>query len=405
MTVYIGIDWSKEKHDIAFVHTSGEVLAYLTVAASPQGYERFDEQRRKMGLGVGECLIGIETDYNLFVDYLISQGYTQLYILPPRMVKEARQRYGSSGASTDRTDGRVIADILRSDQGRLHVYQPDSPLTQQIAGLCSLQRFLTRSVIQLTNRLRNVLWRYYPNAAQVFSALDHQIALEFIRTYPTPQMAQQLSMEEFRAFAKGQGYTQPSKLPASYARLQQAQPFIHSATVQAYRSEAVRLAEMSLTMVQQRTRTEKEVLALFKKHPDAAIFASLPGAGDKLAPALLAKFGDDRLRFPSSEALQTVAGTCPVTKSSGKSKYVAFRRACDLEFREITQQWARASLNQSVWAITYFRSVRPRCRSNSHAYRCLANRWLEIAWRIWQDRIPYDEQRHLHQHAARLLAR
>ena len=404
MKVYIGIDWSKDKHDIAFLHENGEVLAYLSVAASPQGFERFDKQRRQMGVAVGECLVGIETDHNLFVDYLLSQGYEQLYILPPMQVKEARQRYSSSGANTDRSDGRLIADILRTDHGRLHRYQADRPLTQQIAGLCSLQRFLSRSVVRLTNRLRNVLWRYYPNAAQVFSTLDRLIALEFIRSYPTPQMAQQLSMAEFASFAKRHGYPRPTKLPACYARLQQAQPFIHPATVQAYCSEAVRLAELSLMMVLSRTRTEKELYRLFTKHPDAHIFASLPGTGCLLAPALLAKFGDDRLRYPSPQSLQAVAGTCPVTKASGKSKFVVFRRACDLEFREIAQQWARASLDQSVWANTYFRSVRPHCRSNSHAYRCLANRWLAIAWRIWQDRIPYDEQLHLRQHAARLLS-
>jgi transposase len=161
MKVYIGIDWSKDKHDIAFLHSSGEVLAYLTVAATPKGFESFDAQRRKMGIAIEACQVGIETDHNLLVDYLLSQGYEQLYILPPRLVKEARQRYSSSGANTDRSDGRLIADILRTDHGRLHRYQPDSPLTQQIAGLCSLQRFLTRSVIRLTNRLRNV-WRYYP---------------------------------------------------------------------------------------------------------------------------------------------------------------------------------------------------------------------------------------------------
>src|SRR5512136_2769569 len=134
MKVYIGIDWSKDKHDIAFLHPNGEVLAYLTVEASPKGFESFDIQRRRMGMAVGECLVGIETDHNLFVDYLISQGYERLYVLPPMLVKEARQRYGSSGANTDRSDGRLIADILRTDQGRLHRYQPDSPLTQQIAG-------------------------------------------------------------------------------------------------------------------------------------------------------------------------------------------------------------------------------------------------------------------------------
>ena len=144
-----------------------------------------------------------------------------------------------------------------------------------------------------------------------------------------------------------------------------------------------------------------EIRKLFAVHPDASIFGSLPGVGARLAPALLAKFGDNRQRFPTAQTLQSVAGTCPYTKQSGKRKYVLFRRACDREFRQIAQQWAKASLDQSVWANTYFQMVRPRCKSTSHAYRCLANRWLAIAWRIWQDGVPYDENLHLRQHALR----
>ena len=36
----------------------------------------------------------------------------------------------------------------------------------------------------------------------------------------------------------------------------------------------------------------------FWQHPDAPLFASLPGAGTLLAPGLLVKFGDRRQRFP-----------------------------------------------------------------------------------------------------------
>ncbi len=53
--------------------------------------------------------------------------------------------------------------------------------------------------------------------------------------------------------------------------------------------------------------------------------------------------------------------------------------------------WARASLKESVWANTYFQMALPRSKSCSHAYRRLANRWLVIAWRIWQDGVTYDE--------------
>jgi len=118
-----------------------------------------------------------------------------------------------------------------------------------------------------------------------------------------------------------------------------------------------------------------------------------------LAPALLGKFGDDRERFPSPSSVQALAGTCPVTDSSGKRRIIRFRRACDREFRYIAQQWARASLERSVWANAYFQTVYGRCQSINHAYRCLANRWLAILWKLWQSHEPYDEAYHLNQRA------
>jgi hypothetical protein len=94
-----------------------------------------------------------------------------------------------------------------------------------------------------------------------------------------------------------------------------------------------------------------------------------------------------------------------VTKSSGKRTIITFRYACDREFRQIAVQWARCSLGESVWANAYFESVRPHCRSLSHAYRCLANRWLAVAWKLWQTRVCYDEGYHLRQRAIRAAPR
>jgi hypothetical protein len=96
-----------------------------------------------------------------------------------------------------------------------------------------------------------------------------------------------------------------------------------------------------------------------------------------------------------------VAGTCPVTKKSGKRKVVIFRRGCDREFRRIVQQFARISIRQSGWALAYWRDVHLHCRSDSDAYRRLANRWLAIIWKMWQDGKAYDETYHLQQRAQR----
>jgi transposase len=402
MIVYIGIDWSKDKHDIVFMNEQGGHILHLSIAHTPQGFERFNSEREKLGFGVEECIVGIETHHNLILDYLNSRGYQRIYVLPPFKVNRSRGRHAVSGASSDKRDAGVIADMLRTDHKRLTAWKPSQVLTQQIASRVSLQRFLSRSIIQVTNRLRTALWRYYPNASRIFSRLDAQIALQFIMAYPTPEHAIQLSYQAFQHFAKQHRYPNPKKLPACFARLQQPQPQADPATVLAFREEAVRLSKLALQLVYERIATEDEIRKLFAVHPDAFIFASLPGVGDRLAPALLTKFGDDRQRYPTANILQSVAGTCPYTKQSGKRKRVLFRQACDRQFRHITQQWARASLDQSVWANSYFHMVRPRCKSISHAYRCLANRWLAVAWRIWQDSVPYDENLHLRNHALRV---
>jgi transposase len=153
--------------------------------------------------------------------------------------------------------------------------------------------------------------------------------------------------------------------------------------------------------LQARAQSLRELTALFEQHPDHFIFASLPGAGQFLAPALLTKFGDDRQRFPSAAGLQALAGTCPVTDKSGKRKTVKFRVACDHQFRHFVSQWAFASLAKSVWANAYWQQVRPRAHSDNHAYRCLGNRWLAIAWHLWQTRQGYDQTYHLQQRALR----
>jgi len=80
--------------------------------------------------------------------------------------------------------------------------------------------------------------------------------------------------------------------------------------------EAISLATLLLNTVRIKKATYKELGKLFVQHLDHDIFASLPGVGKLLAPALLVKFGDDRDRFPVPASVQILAGTCPVTSNS-----------------------------------------------------------------------------------------
>ena len=69
MRVYIGIEWSTQKHDIVYLNEEGGLILYQTIPHSPMGFEAFDEQRMKLGVSVDDCLVGIETEHNLMIDF------------------------------------------------------------------------------------------------------------------------------------------------------------------------------------------------------------------------------------------------------------------------------------------------------------------------------------------------
>jgi transposase len=397
---YFGIDWSQEHHNLCIQNQAGAIVSELKLKHTVEGFEQLDRERRKLGVPSSDCLVAIETSYNLLVDYLLDRGYI-VYLIPPQVTDNYRSRPRSSGARTDEFDAVVLARALRTDLACHQRLRPNSALTQQILAQVRLIEMLRRSIHRQSNQLRAVLLRIYPQALGLFGKLTAQISLHFLLTYPTPQEALALSKSEFEAFCRSHRYCQAGLISRRYAQLMAPRPEASPSAVQAYRDLVRILAELLLPQVQRRSQALSLLRQLLSQHPDAFIFESLPGTGDLLAPALLAKFGDHRDRFPTAGSVQALAGTCPVTKASGKRRIVLFRRGCDREFRRIAQQFAHASISQSGWALAYWRDVRPHCASDSDAYRRLANRWLAIIWRMWQDHTAYDETYHLQQRAQR----
>jgi len=353
-----------------------------------------------LGASPEECAVALESDHSLVVDYLLDHGYP-VYVVPGKAVDRYRDRHRQRRSCSDGGDASVLANILRTDR---HLYAPweaDSPITRRIRSQVKLVVNLKRTVIRLSNQLRNLLWRYYPLAADLFSGLDTQIGLRFIEAYPTPQAGLGLTREEFTAFCRLHQYRRSDLIVRRYGQLLSAQTYAKPEVAEAYAGQAQVLARVLRGLVTERYQAEQELTRCFQHHPDAHIFASLPGAGDLLAPALLSKFRDCRHRFPTAAVAQAIAGTSPVTKQSGKKRRVQFRRACDRDFRYFATQFARSSVKQAPWAAAYFATVRLRCDKASQAYRCLANRWIAIIWRLWTDRVEYDEAVHLRNRLAR----
>ena len=395
-TLYIGIDWSEDKHDVCILNEAGAILKEFTIAQTPQGQAVLEKEIASFGLKAEQCLVGLETASNLVMDFLESRPYTP-YVIAPNQVASSRGRFSSSGRRNDRSDAHLLADMLRTDRHRFAPWQADGVKVNQMKTSLRLIDDLTQSITRYSNRLRAALLRAYPLALGLFNDLTTQIGLQFLIDYPLQTAAQQLTYADFAAFCRRQHYSRPHLIPKRYAHLQREVPQPAAATAVAFEAQIPVLATLLLNLVQQKRQAIRRVQELFGSHPDQHIFASIPGAGELLAPKLLVMFGDHRPRFPTPEAMQTLAGTCPVTIQSGKKKIVKFRRACNHEYRHTAQLLAITSTQQSTWAATYFGQAKARGLDDSHAYRCLANRWLAIIWTLWQREQPYDETYHLQQ--------
>lgn len=136
---------------------------------------------------------------------------------------------------------------------------------------------------------------------------------------------------------------------------------------------------------------DEEITCLFRSHPDSLIFASLPGAGKRLAPRLLAGWGEDRGRYDNAAAMQALAGTSPVLHQSGKYRFARCRRACVKFLRRALQLFAYQSVRLVSWARDYYVCKRAAGKTHHEALRALANIWVRIIFAMWLKRETYDE--------------
>jgi len=133
---------------------------------------------------------------------------------------------------------------------------------------------------------------------------------------------------------------------------------------------------------------DKAIRPLFLCHDDQELWRSLPRAGKRLAPRLLAEWGDDRTRYADATSVQTLAGTAPVPFQSGNYAKAHKRFACLKPLRNALQQFAWQSTQQEAWALAYYQRKRAEGKTHSMAVRALANVWVRIVRRLGAYGIP-----------------
>ena len=176
------------------------------------------------------------------------------------------------------------------------------------------------------------------------------------------------------------------------AHIGQAKPLVTDAAVVESGRMLVRALAAQMREVLIAIRNfDMRIAEVMERHADAPIFRSFRGAGDALAPRLLAAFGTDRARLDDAQQMQELSGTAPVTRRSGRTKHVLRRWACNKFLKQTFHEFASISVQFSPWAQAYYRMQRARGKQHNAALRALAFKWIRIFYCCWKNRTLYDE--------------
>ena len=395
IAAWVGIDWADDHHDVALQVAGSDAVEAHRLAHTPDALATWRAQLAAR-FGGRPVAIALETSRGPLVAALLEAPFVVLYPINPRSLRRFREAFSPSGAKDDAPDARLLLTLLVKHHAQLQPWRPEAPATRLLAYLVQERRAAVELRTALTLQLGAALKDYFPHALEWAGAdLSAPMATAFLQRWPTLAAVQRARVDTVRQFYTQHRCRSRARIAARLAAIRTAVPLTRDAALITARVAVVQLLVAQLrALAPSLARVDALIAEQFAQHPEAPLFAALPGAGAALAPRLLVAFGTDRTRFPSAEAVQTQVGIAPITIRSGRSEQVHWRWTTSTFLRQTFHEYALHSIRESAWARAFYTQQRQRGKSHHAAVRSLAYKWIRILWRCWHDRTAYDEARY-----------
>lgn len=393
---FIGLDWADQKHDLCLRPGRDAKPEYSTLAHTPEALTDWVLQLRTR-FASAPVLICTEQSRGPLINCLMQYDFIRLCLPNPKSVARFREAFRPSGAKDDPDDGAVLCEIARLHADQFAQWKPSSAETRLLQALTERRRKLVDDLTRLTLELQATLKLAYPLALHLFEGdVATKLALAFLAKWPTFAELKKAKPQNLRTFFYAHNSRSEDCIQRRLESIAKARPLTEdSAAVQSTRLATLDLVRRMGAGQESLDEYDIAIAKAFNAHPDALLFKSLPGAGAALAPRLLAAFGDDRSRFDSAAEPQQFFGIAPITVQSGKSHAVYCRRACPTFLRQTVHEFAGSSMRFCGWAHDYVEALKARGKTHQAAVRALGFKWLRILFRMWKDRVIYDESKYL----------
>jgi transposase len=406
--LYVGVDWGTQGHQVCVLGPQGERLDDFAVPHTAEGLSTLGDRLRQRVGDTARIAVAIEVRQGPVVNSLLEQGF-QVFAINPKQLDRFRDRHSVAGAKDDRRDAFVVADALRTDRAAFRRLQVEEPAVLQVRELSRLHGELGREHTRLSNRLREQLWRYYPQLLTLAPAANEPWLWALLEHAPTPAQGRRLTLSAIRALLARQRIRRVTAETVSAALQQAPLPVAPGAGEAAAAHVGLLLPRLRLVH-EQRTHCEQRLERLLQQlathpeaehleHRDVTILRSYPGLGRLVAATMLAE-ASQPLAARDYQTLRTQGGAAPITRQSGKSRLVVMRRACNGRLRNALFHWASNAIRLDPGTRAHYERLRQR-HGYSRALRGVVDRLLRILMAMLTTRTLYDAHRSdPHRHAA-----
>jgi transposase len=406
---YVGIDWATEAHEVCVIDRDGAEVERRSVPHSGDGLRDLANRLARLADGqTGQVAVSIEVPHGAVVETLLERGFA-VFSLNPKQLDRFRDRFSPAGAKDDRRDAYVLADALRTDA---HCFRRLTIMPGQTIRLRELARAeeeLKEALNRDNNRLRELLYRYYPQILTLVPAADEPWVWALLKLAPTPDKARRLRESSVQRLLRQHRIRRLSAAKVCQA-LRSTPLTVAPGTVEAVSERlAILLPRLELAH-RQLGEVQKRVAAVLdqldepvesstiptderpREHRDVEILLSAPGVGRVTVATMLAQ-ANQAIKDRDYHALRAQAGLAPVTRASGKSRRVVMRRACDVRLRTACYHMARVATTVDPASRDYYASLRQRGHRHGRALRSVADRQLRILCAMLRSDSLFDKNR------------
>ena len=399
--IFAGIDWGRESHQVCVVDGEGSVIGERSFRHSGGGlFEMARWIQKVSGKEARDIAVAIEVNHGPVVESLLEQGFC-VHSINPRQLDRFRDRFCVSGAKDDRRDALVLASALRTDRRHFRRLESRDPDIIALRELNRTREELVRERTRLVNRLRGLLWRYYPQFAELMGNKVSPWHLELWELMPCPDAAKGKRISTVRKLLKRSrvrrfdaegvlGILRDEKINVSDATAQSCVEHIRSIiermkVLDRQIKETLESVRNVIETMNKKLRTEGE------GPTDIEILRSIPGVGDVVLATLIAEAWD-LIRRRDLKALRCLGGTVPVTRQSGKSRQVVRRRAvCKSLSQALHVLGGIAVINDPVSKARY-EELRKKGHGYCRSVRTVCNRLLSVACAILKKGELFDKE-------------